>query len=90
MFWVYVGLVNFYQLQMKLKYKKALTSNEITCYACLWEFVQRKILNYIHFNKMMFFEFSVGAVCINLVHQKSQGEKVLKVKLFYCKFLIWF
>ena len=75
MFWVYVGLVNFYQLPMKLKYKKALTSNGMTCYDCLWEFVQRNILNHIHFNKLMFFKFSVRVVCINVVHQKTQREK---------------
>ena len=75
MFWVYVGLDNFYQLPMKLKYKKALTSNGMTCYDCLWEFVQRNILNHIHFNKLMFFKFSVRVVCINVVHQKTQREK---------------
>ena len=73
MFWVYVGLVNFYQLAMKLKYKKALTSNGgMTCYDCLWEFVQENILNHMRFNKLMFFKFSVGIVCINVVHQKTQ------------------
>ena len=75
MFWVYASLVNLYQLSMILKYKKALTSSGMTCYDWLWEFVQRNILNHIRFNKLMVFKFSVGVVCINVVHQKTQREK---------------
>ena len=47
----------------------------MTCYDCLREFVQRNILNHIRFNKLMVFKFSVGIVCINVVHQKTQREK---------------
>ena len=75
MFWVYIGLVNFYQSSMKLKYKKALASSGLTCYDRLWEFVLRNALNHIRFNKLMVFKFSVGVVCINVVHQKTQRKK---------------
>ena len=33
------------------------------------------ILNQTRFNKLMFFKFSVGIVCINVVHQKTQWQK---------------
>ena len=46
----------------------------MTYYDCLLEFVQRNILNHIRFNKL-FFKFSVGVVCLNVVHQKTQREK---------------
>ena len=52
----------------------ALTSNGMSSYACLSEFIQRNVLHYMRFHVLMFFTFSVGTACINVVHQKTQRE----------------
>ena len=37
--------------------------------------ISSNILNHLRFNKLMFFKFSMGIVCTNIVHQKTQRQK---------------
>ena len=71
----------FLSVANKIKMQKGSNFKWNDLLRLLMRVCSKKYFNHIHFNRLTFFKFSVGAVCINVVHQNTQREKSSKSEI---------